>query len=335
LKTIAKSRINEALAILAKESKLLVPMKVNGISKYAPWGSEGTIQFEEVNTLLPPKDTLFPHTEKMYSYKIANQEITELNIHDDSAPQILFGVRPCDMQSIKCMDDVFLTKSYVDDFYKNKREKLITICIGCTKTAPTCFCDSMGVDPSRHEAADVQMYDLGDSYGIEAQTEAGQTVVNKLQELMEDQAGDPTAVSCTLKVDASGIPAKLSTMFEHPIWNAISRKCIGCGTCTYLCPTCYCFDMETTNNGNEGYRFRCWDSCMFSEYSRMAGGHNPRPSKNERIRNRFLHKLEFFNERYGKNLCVGCGRCIAKCPVNVDITLFIDKLKEVAADEPV
>lgn len=333
MKTLAKNKLNEAIEILAKDAKVLVPMKVDGVSKFAPWGSAGALDFEAVNTLLPPKDVLFPNTEKMYSYKIANQEVTDLTVHNEAENHVLFGLRPCDMQSIKCMDDVFLTKTYVDEFYKKKREKMVTVCIGCAQTAPTCFCDSMGLTPGKHESADVQMYDLGDSYGVEAQTDAGQEMVAKWQGLLGEGEVTVPMTECTLKVDMTDVPQKLSKMFESSMWQDISRKCIGCGTCTYVCPTCYCFDIDVKNGGNEGYRFRCWDSCMFSEYTRMAGGHNPRPSKSERIRNRFLHKLEFFNERYGKNLCVGCGRCVAKCPVNVDITLFIDKLKEVPVGE--
>lgn len=334
MKFIAKDKIEEAIGILAREAKVLVPMNSEGVSKFAPWGSEGHLDFAAVNTLLPPKDVLFPHTQKMYAYKIANQEVKELTVINESEEQIIFGIRPCDMQSIQCMDEVFLTKGFVDDYYKSKRDKLLTVCIGCVKTLPTCFCDSMGGQPGWNEAADVMLADLGDRYGVTPQTEAGQKLVEKIQGLLtegEDQAAPATA--CTLKVDMTGVPQKLATMFESPVWREMSEKCIGCGTCTYLCPTCYCFDIDGRNDGNEGYRFRCWDSCMFSEYTRMAGGHNPRPSKAERLRNRFLHKLEYFNERYGKNLCVGCGRCVAKCPVHVDITLFIDKVKEVAVHE--
>ncbi|MEI3338955.1 MAG: 4Fe-4S dicluster domain-containing protein [Eubacterium sp.] len=118
-------------------------------------------------------------------------------------------------------------------------------------------------------------------------------------------------------------------MFDHPIWDEVTRACIGCATCTYVCPTCYCFDIDSDNHGAEGTKYRCWDSCMFSDYRRMAGGHNPRPTKKERVRNRYMHKLSFFHERYGQLLCVGCGRCVEKCPAHMDITMFIDKAAEV------
>lgn len=334
MKIIAKDKIKEAIELLARDAKVLVPMKIDGVSKFAPWSSEGSLDFEAVNTVLPPKDTLFPQTQKMYSYKLANQNVTEMTVINESEKQIIFGIRPCDMKSIECLDDVFLTKTLIDEFFKSKRDKLVTVCIGCVKTAPTCFCDSMGGSPDHNDAADVMLTDLGNAYGVNAQTEAGQKLVAQLQGLItEGNDQKAQSVACTLKVDIVGVPEKLAKMFESPVWKEISEKCIGCGTCTYLCPTCYCFDIDGRTDGNEGYRFRCWDSCMFSEYTRMAGGHNPRPSKAERLRNRFLHKLEYFSERYGKNLCVGCGRCVDKCPVNVDITLFIDKVKEVAVDE--
>lgn len=333
MKTLAKNKVKEAIDIAARDAKVLVPMEVNGICKFAPWGTEGTLDLEAVNTLLPPKDILFPNTEKMYSYTMCNQEVTDLKVHEDAENQVIFGIRPCDMQSINCLDDVFLTKTFVDEFYRKKREKFVAVCIGCTKVAPTCFCDSMGINPAKNEGADVMLYDLGNAYGVEAQTDNGKALVEKWQGILSEGSGQAPEVSCTLKVDMNGVPEKLAKMFEHPIWKEVSQKCIGCGTCTYLCPTCYCFDIDVRNDGNEGYRFRCWDSCMFSEYTRMAGGHNPRPSKTERVRNRYMHKLQYFSERYGKNLCVGCGRCLAKCPVDMDITLFIDKVKEVAVNE--
>ena len=118
-------------------------------------------------------------------------------------------------------------------------------------------------------------------------------------------------------------------MFDNPIWEEVTRPCIGCATCTYVCPTCYCFDINSENRGNEGVSFRCWDSCMFTDYTLMAGGHNPRPTKKERLRNRYMHKLSYFVDRHGTSLCVGCGRCILKCPAHLDIAEFIDKAAEV------
>ncbi len=336
---LAKNKLQQAFDLMAKEANLLVPMKIEGVTKFAPWGAEGELAMDAVNTLLPPKDALFPQTEKMYKYKTRLTQVESLEEIKETDKQIIFGIRSCDMHSIDCMDEVFLTRGYVDSFYSRKKENLTTVAIGCTKVLPTCFCDSMGLNPVAAPTADVQLNDLGDYYAVKAQTEKGEALVNLLKPLLEEGDGEAAALECTLKVNMDGVQKKLMNvkMFESDIWQETAQKCIGCGTCTYVCPTCYCFDIEGKECGNEGYKFRCWDSCMFSEYTRMAGGHNPRPSKKERVRNRFLHKLAYFEDRYGKgSLCVGCGRCVADCPVDLDITMFIDKvgaLKEAGSND--
>ncbi len=326
---LLKKDLNSVLDLMAKDATVLVPMKLEGASKFAPWGTEGEMDLS-LHTMLPPKDVLFPQTEKMYRYKI---EGTSYSVEDcnQAVPTVLFGLKGCDMQSILCMDEVFLTKGYVDAFYQAKREKLLTVCVNCTDIRRECFCDSMGGSPNGNAAADIQIIDEGDAYGVIAQTDKGKEALAQWQPFLQEGDAVVPEAACTLKVDMDGVPEKLAKMFEHPIWEEISGKCLGCGICTFVCPTCYCFDIDSEKmNVCQGSKFRCWDSCMFSEYTRMAGGHNPRPSKKERVRNRFLHKLEFFKERYGTNLCVGCGRCVAKCPVHLDITEFIDQVKEVS-----
>jgi ferredoxin len=139
----------------------------------------------------------------------------------------------------------------------------------------------------------------------------------------------PGCGSFKIKFNGEGVPEKLKTMFESEIWDEIARKCVNCGACTYLCPTCHCFDINQEVRGEDGVKYRCWDSCMFGDYTQMAGGHNPRPGKKERVRNRFMHKLCFFPERYNMLLCTGCGRCLENCPVQMDITSVIKRVQEV------
>ena len=157
---LLKSKLNEVLDLMAKDANVLVPMTVKGVTKFAPWGTEGELAFDIVNTLLPPKDALFPQTEKMYQYRLRLQEVEDFAETKTSSKQVIFGIRSCDMKSIDCMDDVFLTKTYVDSFYQAKREDLITVAIGCTKVAQACFCDSMGLDPMHAPSADVQLHDI-------------------------------------------------------------------------------------------------------------------------------------------------------------------------------
>jgi len=328
MKTIAKSRLNELLKALDKEYNILVPFKEESVSKFVPW-QEGVDPYFEENTLLPPKDILFPQTEKMYGFKVKDKSVEIEELTQEKGQQIIFGLRSCDAYSIDCLDKVFLTKGYEDGFYRQKRENTLLWALACTKPQDSCFCESIGIDPREAVCADVQIYDLGEEWGFTARSAAGEELLQKLEGLFTDKDAEPLPVQgFSITVDMEGVPEKLANMFDHPLWEEVSRKCLGCAACTYLCPTCHCFDIAGSVKGGQGYKFRCWDSCMFSEYTRMAGGHNPRPSKKERVRNRFLHKLYYFVERYGQLLCTGCGRCLAKCPVNMDITAIIRKIKE-------
>lgn len=328
MKAIAKEKINQLLEAVAKDYSLLVPVK--GADKFAPYTPGVELKLDG-RTLLPPKDVFFPQTEKMYKFASDGMEGSLESAMEQPKQQVLFGIRPCDAKSIHCLDHVFLTKGFVDEFYQSKRDNTLLISIGCNGPAePTCFCQSMGVNPQDADDVDVNMVDLGDSYGAEAKSPKGEEFLTKYFNLFTDSfAPVPQVAEFPLSLDVNGVSEKLQKMFDHPLWEEVSRKCLGCGACTYLCPTCHCFDVSARVAGNQGFRFRCWDSCMFSEYTRMAGGHNPRPSKKERVRNRFLHKLQYFPERYGDLLCTGCGRCLSKCPVNMDITNIIKQIREV------
>lgn len=329
MKALKKEKVNELLQLLATEGQLLTPQLVDGKTKFAVWNKEARVSLEK-NTMLSPKEILFHQTEIMYNYKADNLNAAINEVAAAAEKQIVFGIRPCDVKSIRLMDLVFLTKGYEDEFYKNKRDKITLISIGCGKPEPTCFCTSMGVDPQYEEGADLALIDLGDEYGFEAKTDKGKDLLTKVQKLLQESNKEPV-VATGFQLEIEGVnelPAKLQGMFEHSVWDEICLKCIGCGACTYLCPTCHCFDIQTKKIGKDGYSYRCWDSCMFNDYALMAGGHDPRPTKKERVRQRFLHKLRYFHERYDELMCVGCGRCIAKCPVNLDITKVIGLLKE-------
>ena len=328
---LAKQNLTQLLQRLAAERDVFVPATVAGVTKFARFGEGIEPDFDLVNTTLPPKDLLFPQTQKMYHFDVDANGSYHINEYDESREQVVFGIRPCDMRSIVCMDEVFLTKGFVDEFYANAREKLTCVCIGCAKAAETCFCESMGVDPQLAPNADVMLQDCGDAYNVLAQTDKGEALVASWDDLMEDGDAKPVFCDVALQVNMDGVVDKLEGMYDAPIWDNLSIKCLNCGTCTYVCPTCHCFDISQENRRKDGVRFRCWDSCMFSEYTMMAGGHNPRPEKKERVRNRFMHKLNFFERRYGMSLCVGCGRCVEKCPVALDITRLID---DIGAYEP-
>lgn len=328
MKFIDKSKLDSVLGQLAQKYSVLVPVDYHGLTQFAPYGQvqEGISGlYLEENVLLSPKTVFLPQSEAMYKFRAQGKRLAIEEMPADDSPQILFGVRHCDVKGIECLDKVFLDPQFVDPQYEEKRKKTTIFALACNEPKATCFCSSMGVDMAHAEksVADVQIYDLGSQYGMEAVSEKGKACLDGLTGLTDGGEKMPEQKAQTLQFDPSSLPGKLKDMFEDPIWNDFNFKCLGCGTCTYICPTCHCFDINNKMRGEIGLKLRTWDSCMFGEYTLMAGGHQPRPGKKERVRNRFLHKLQYFNEKHDMFLCVGCGRCVAKCPVNLDITKFI------------
>lgn len=335
MRLLAKDRLDALLAELCTEAVVYVPKEVNGVKKFAPYISPEPMQLDILKTDLPPKDLLFPQSQKMYHYGVNTEGTMFVNPIIESGEQVLFGVRPCDMRSIECLDDVFFTKGYVDEYYEAKRAKLLTVALACSEPNETCFCESVEASPNAAPGADIMLRDCGDAFSVTAQTEKGETALaGSWAAFLTEGEAAPQDAHCTLSVDTTDMEERFAALVDSDeLWDAFSLKCLNCGTCTFICPSCYCFDIDQENRCKEGVRFRCWDSCMFSEYTEMAGGHNPRPEKRDRVNNRFMHKLSYFEDRYGKVLCVGCGRCMDHCPVGIDITTLIERANAIYAKE--
>ncbi len=333
MKVLEKKNLNAALDRLASTALLLLPMQKGKTSAFLPWNefdqSQDELRLEVLNVAQPPKDVVLPQTERMYKFKTSGPDVLVEEVYEVSEPQIVFGIRPCDYKGIECLDTVFRTRGYEDGYYQARRDNTVFIAQACYVPGPNCFCNAMGVDPLR-PAADVIIHDLGSAYAWEPLSARGEELTKLLGDLLNEQEVKlPEAKPFARQVSYDGLAEKLKDMFEHPIWERLSDPCQNCGICTYVCPTCYCFDIQVKTFGEEGYRFRCWDSCMYREYTLMAGGHNPREASMERFRNRFLHKLEFYKERYGDPLCIGCGRCLIACPAGISIVKIMEELKEV------
>ena len=323
---ISKDKFSEALSILNKEFKVFLPVGEGNDQLFKAWDGNKAPNFTG-NPTLPPKDLLFPKSEALYTVDLTSNGIAEPIIE---TKQAVVGIRPCDVRSILNLDAAFTEKGYSDSNYVKRRDNLTVIAMACISVpSPTCFCDSLGASPTEAPGTDVLLSETTDGYFVEFLTDKGNDIKTLWNELLEDGGSTkPEAPSCELQVSKhSDLPAILIDKFDDQMWAKLSEACIGCGCCTYVCPTCYCFDINNQKHGAEVTTFRCWDSCMFSDYSRMAGGHNPRPTKKERLRNRYLHKFAYFDDRYGKTLCVGCGRCIAKCPAGLDITNVIESIE--------
>ncbi len=319
--------------------------KLTGKSLWAPQMDGDAMRFAPVadgevpaldynNTRVPPKQVLFPMTETMYSFELGD---LEMNTPELSEEAVVLGLRPCDARAMDIVEKLF--KWDIDDPYYVKRRELVTLVgLACAEPGLNCFCTSVGGGPASTEGLDLLMVDLGDNYLLEAVTDKGKALLEEAKELFEDasdealSAKDKAVSEAEAKikrtVDPEGVPEGLPGLWESPLWQSVSASCLGCGTCTYLCPTCHCFDIQDEVEGIEGRRCRMWDSCMFGEYTMHTSGHNPRPSRKERTRNRINHKYSYYVDKFDVIACVGCGRCINLCPVNIDIVEILRQVKE-------
>ncbi len=336
-KYIKKDQVKNFLGKAAQSSQLIAPIQSDSVVTFRPVSSADAVVLDYQNGAIPAKDLFFPQSEKMFSYNVKSPS-WDIKEAEGVPERVLFGVRPCDVKSLLLLDKVF-DEVFRDNYYLDKRNKTTIVAVSCNDCRHTCFCGAFGIAPDSSEGADVLFTDLGDKYFVEVVTEKGEKLVAAAKDLFTDDDGNGAAAKAKatenaktkqMQITLDGVKEKLDNMWDSDIWEKESLRCIGCGTCTYVCPTCHCFDIVDFNDqGAEGYRYRCWDSCQFANFTRAAGGHQPRPSKKERIRQRFLHKLRYFVDRYGETGCVGCGRCLEKCPVNLDIAQIINKVKEV------
>lgn len=288
------------------------------------------------------KDIFFPQVETLLAFKRAGKHLEIEAPELANAPTIAFGVRACDARSFELLDKVFL-KAPVDAYYAARRKTCTLIGLGCSAPEETCFCGTFGIDATK-PATDVATWLVGDELYWEAQTEKGEALTKALGDLLvaaevapiaEQQATTKAMLKAmplgSFKI-ADKIPADELKTFNSAVWDKLCAGCLSCCSCTFVCPTCHCYDIRDYNvDDSKTERFRCWDSCMNRDFTKMAGG-NPRKSKKERFRQRFMHKLVYFPENNeGAFACVGCGRCLSKCPMNLNI-VKVAKALEVSKD---
>lgn len=329
---IAKNQLPALLDKLIAQYEVYAPVKEGAYSLFKQIKSGGEAYFGFANSKIPPKGILFPQSEKLFSYSMTG-EGAKVEECIDSRQKVVFGLRPCDAKSLLLMDNVFNNDKYSDPYYLTRRDNTLLVGIACNDPASTCFCTSMGGGPFDKSGLDVLLTDIGDQYLVEAVSEKGKALAAKLglgaagdsQRAAAAKARDAAEVSC--RVNTEGLKAKLDTNFYDSIWERFHEKCLGCAACTYSCPTCHCFDIVDEAVDCSGCRVRNWDSCMFPLFTLHTSGHNPRPSGKERMRQRVMHKFKYFVDNFSAMACVGCGRCIKNCPVNLDIREILADLQ--------
>ncbi len=320
--SIAKDRLPEFLAALSKDCAVHGPTVEGDVIVFRPLSSAEEFALDYRNTTLSPKELFLPRTEVIYEFD--GQDFIEEFPRDEK--RVIFGIRPCDCRALTMLDRVFDSDRIKDPFYTARRANTVLIALACNRPLSTCFCTALGGDPFGEEGADVILGDAGDSLAAKALTPKGEEFLKSYNKFFSKKASfnwQEQAKKARAKI-ASDLPLeesqlRLKERFEDDLWDAVSRKCLGCGTCSYYCPTCYCFDLTDEKTATGGRKIRRWDCCMSASFTLHASGHNPRPVNAPRLRQKIMHKFSYFAEEHGVDSCVGCGRCVRNCPVNLDI----------------
>lgn len=344
IKLIEKKNINNLLRETVKEWNVFVPQRNLGgdiwFDALAKQGADleraaGEIVLDDVDTVISPKDIFFPQLEAMFEF--SGGKIREIV---DSSPKLLFAVKPCDLKGILFVDE-FYKRNFEDKYYLSRMQDRLIVVKGCIKPPrPTCFCTSAKTGPFADSGYDLQLIENEDSYIIEAGSKKGEEFLNKYARFFKDSSMQAEKAipeikkkaeqAIELKVDfqkALDLMGKNDFVPEEN-YKRIGERCIYCGACLYVCPTCTCFNVFDNVKGKSGERLRNWDACVFEGYTRETSGHNPRNEKWKRTSRRYEHKLKYDYKVTGMSGCIGCGRCLSSCPVNIGISKFIQEITE-------
>jgi len=334
-KKISKKDIAQLLKTWSQQFAVLAPSRASGVAAMAEWDGKDTSFLDWYrNTVVPPKASFLPPMEEMFRFRKDEEGYQIEPPARNGQKQLIFGIRPCDARAMAILDMTF-EDAYQDPLYLEKRRSAVLVGLGCTNPCESCFCTSMGTGPTDPTNVDLMLIDIGDQFLIETVTAKGKELTAKASGLKEATKNDEAEAKkaketaynrVSRKLDTDGIKDKLLGSFDDEgFWEQVAAKCISCGICTLLCPTCYCFDINDELVRGEGARFRSWDSCGFSLYTKMPM-ENPRSEKWRRVRQKVCHKYEFYPMTFDIIACTGCGRCIRLCPVNWDITQVIESV---------
>lgn len=360
------------LESLSKNVRLVAPFKRDGVVQFEPWQPGKDVELDVLLAKQSPKEYVFLQTETYLKFRYEMEsptaadngaageaaipyEIVKVDPINEAPAQVIFGLRPCDARGFVQMDQVFggYGGFYFDPFYNARRQATTLLAVTCAEPRSTCFCTAIGGCPSGREGVDALFTQVDGGFVVESLTDKGDAAVAaaasgvagggssvSFADATQDQVAEANAVkvAAAAKVDVpfalDGVRDNLHDNIADQKWHDLAMRCISCGTCTYVCPNCYCFNICDSIVETKGERYRCWDNCFNPQYTEETSGHNPRAEKFKRFRNRFSHKFWYYPDKYDSLLCSGCGRCIVNCPTRIDIREVLRVMGSPAGQPP-
>ncbi|MCJ7566771.1 MAG: 4Fe-4S dicluster domain-containing protein [Anaerolineales bacterium] len=327
-KILPKHALQDWIETLRSQYRIIGPKPVQSQHIFGDIQSADDLDLSYLTSILPPKKVLLPQREDLFHFDaVGNIPIVKPMFDDE--PTVILGIHACDMHSIELLDRVF-TEGKTDQHYQTRRQNTTLVSLEClTSCSEFSFCKSMGT-LSVPDNFDLHMTDLGDEYLLEIGTSKGASLLWGFNEVRETEDADFERLNkimsekwshfkYRLDFDITELPALLSLSYGSKVWEELGDRCLGCGSCNIVCPTCYCFDVGDDVNFNlcSGSHFRLWDSCQLDRFAIVAGGHDFRDTRAARQRHRFFRKGKYLTNKFGVVGCVGCGRCAQACLVHI------------------
>jgi ferredoxin len=320
--TIAEGAVGGLFDAMAKSGRrVLGPKKVGNrvditeLKSFAELAKDG-------QSAASAKGTVFPKVERLMKYRFEGKAIALDDVEPNAAPTVLFGVRPCEARAFAALDVVF-NWDYKDKFFNTRMANTTVVAMSCTAADESCFCTSVGSRPDDTQGSDILLSRLKTGgFLAEVMTDKGKALVALAKDTFQPLSGTPDLIppaTVAPAFDAKALEQKLAGKFDSPVWLEQSLRCLGCGACAFVCPTCVCFDIQDEADTKQGQRLRAWDSCGMRMFTLHASGHNPRDKQSQRWRQRIYHKFDYYPDRFKTLGCVGCGKCSRACPVDMNL----------------
>lgn len=336
---ITQANLERLAAELAERKHVLAPVAAGGTTTFRRFAPGMRLDFSRM-AVVSPKDATFPRNELLLTVQHHPEESgrkMELREVRPSGETIVLGCRPCGARGKLIFDPVYDTDAIKDPYYLGRREATTFITLSCERPESTCFCHSIGSGPADEAGSDILLTAVEGGFHARAVTAKGEALLGDALFEGAGAKGEEAAAKNALARermgqahDFSSAAQKLLARFDDmDFWREQSDKCLSCGACTYICPTCYCFNITDDEAGLVSRRLRSWDNCMSPTFTLEGSGHNPRATKAHRLKNRIGHKFSYYPDLHENRIaCCGCGRCIKQCPAGIDIRRIVIAAQE-------